>query len=119
MKKISTMNEYIGTFPNDVQRILEKIRHTIRKAATEAVDTISCQIPTFKLNGKYLLYFAAFNNHIGVYPAPTGNEAFKKELSPYIRGKGTVQFPLNKPVPYDLVRKIVIFRMEENQGKKK
>ncbi len=118
-KQFKTIDVYIKTFPKDVQSILEKIRQTIRKAAPEAVETISYQIPTFKLNGKYLVYFAAFKNHIGVYPAPTGNEAFKKELSPYIRGKVTVQFPLDKPVPYDLVKKIVIFRMKENQEKKK
>ena len=113
------MDEYIQAFPGDVQSILEKIRQTIRKTAPEAVETISYQIPTFKLHGKYLVYFAAFKNHIGVYPIPSGTKSFEKELSPYIRGKGTVRFPLNKPVPYDLVNKIVRFRVKENLAKRK
>ena len=76
-------------------------------------------MPTFKLNGKHLVYFAAFKNHIGFYPMPSGIDSFEKELSPYIIGKGTAQFPLNKPVPYDLVKKIVMFRVKENLAKKK
>jgi uncharacterized protein YdhG (YjbR/CyaY superfamily) len=90
----------------------------IREAAPEAVDAISYQIPTFKLNGN-LVHFAAFKNHIGFYPTPSGIEAFKKELSLYKGAKGSVQFPIDKPVPYDLVRKIVLFRVKENQKKKK
>ena len=118
-RRFNTMDEYIQAFPGDVQSILEKIRQTIRKTAPEAVETISYQIPTFKLHGKYLVYFAAFKNHIGVYPIPSGTKSFEKELSPYIRGKGTVRFPLNKPVPYDLVNKIVRFRVKENLAKRK
>ncbi len=106
-KQFRTIDEYIKTFPNDVQSILEKMRQTIKKAAPEAVETISYQMPTFKLNGKNLVHFAAFKNHIGFYPIPSGIEAFKKELSSYKQGKGSVQFPIDKPIPYDLVEKIV------------
>jgi len=113
IKKFKTMDEYIKTFPNDVQSILEKMRQTIRKAAPEAVEAISYQMPTFKLNGKNLVHFAAWKNHIGFYPTPSGTETFKKELSPYKRTKGSVQFPIELPIPYDLVEKIVIFRMKE------
>ncbi len=116
-KQFKTVDQYIKTFPKDVQRILEKMRQIIREAAPEAVEAISYQMPTFKLNGKYLVYFAAWKNHIGFYPIPSGIEAFKKELSPYKVAKGSVQFPIEKPIPYDLVRKIVIFRMKENQEK--
>lgn len=118
-KQFKTMDEYIKTFPEDVQSILEKMRQTIRKAAPEAVESISYQMPTFKLNGKNLVHFAAWKNHIGFYPIPSGIEAFKKELSQYKGAKGSVQFPIDKPVPYDLVRKIVIFRVKENLKKKK
>lgn len=118
-KPFKTIDEYIRTFPKDVQTILEKMRKTIREAAPGAVETISYQMPTFKLNGKGLVYFAAFKNHIGFYPIPSGVEAFEKELSPYKQGKGSVQFPIDQPVPYDLVRRIVTFRVNENLGKVK
>ena len=105
--------EYIASFPSDVQKILEKIRATIRKAAPDAEEAISYQIPTFRLNGN-LVHFAAYKNHIGLYPAPRGNEKFKEELAAYAGGKGTVQFPLDKPIPYDLISRIVRFRVEES-----
>ncbi|MCZ7381790.1 MAG: DUF1801 domain-containing protein [Candidatus Methanoperedens sp.] len=117
--QFKTMDEYIKTFPKDVQSILEKMRQTIRKAAPEAVEVISYQMPTFKLNGKNLVHFAAFKNHIGFYPIPSGIEAFKKELSSYKQGKGSVQFPMDKPIPYDLVKKIVNYRVKENLEKTK
>ena len=117
-KQFKTIDEYIKTFPEDVQRILKKMRKTIRNAAPEAAEAISYQMPAFKLNGA-LVYFAAFKNHIGFYPTSSGIEEFKKELSPYKGGKGSVQFPIKKPIPYDLLKKIVIFRMKENQEKKK
>jgi uncharacterized protein YdhG (YjbR/CyaY superfamily) len=116
-KQFKTISEYVKTFPNDIQSILEKLRQTIRKAAPEAVESISYQMPTFKLNGKALVYFAAFKNHIGFYPIPSGVEAFRKELSPYKAGKGSVQFPIDKPMPYHLVRRMVLFRMKETQEK--
>ena len=107
-----TIDEYIGGFSVEVQLILEKIRQTIRKAAPAAEEGISYQIPTFKLNGKPLLHFAAYKKHIGLYPAPREAEEFKEELAAYEGGKGTVQFPLDTPVPYDLIRRIVKFRMK-------
>ena len=112
-KQFKTIDEYIKTFPRDVQSILEKIRQTIREAAPEAVEAISYQMPTFKLNGKNLVHFAAWKNHIGFYPTPSGIEAFKKELMPYKGAKGSIQFPLEITIPYDLVKKIVIFRMKD------
>jgi len=111
--QFKNMDEYIGDFPEEVQIILEKMRQTIREAAPEAVEAISYQMPTFKLNGRNLVHFAAFKNHIGFYPTPSGIEAFKKELSLYKQGKGSVQFPMDKPIPYDLVKKIVKYRLKE------
>ena len=117
-KQFKTIDEYIKTFPEDVQSLLEKMRQTIRKAAPEAEEVISYQIPTFKLKGN-LVYFAAFKNHIGFYPTSSAIEAFKKELAPYKGAKGSVQFPMRKPIPYDLVKKITIFRRKENLAKKR
>jgi uncharacterized protein YdhG (YjbR/CyaY superfamily) len=113
------IDDYIKTFPPDTQAILERIRQTIKTAAPGAVETISYQMPAFKLNGKGLVYFAAFKNHIGFYPLPSGITNFEKELSKYARSKGTVQFPLDKTIPYDLVTKIVKFRAAENLVNKK
>ena len=109
----TTIDEYIAGFPDDVQQILQKIRSTIHEAAPEAREKISYQMPTFFLNGN-LVHFAAFKEHIGFYPVPTGIEKFKKELSVYKQGKGSVQFPLDQPIPYDLITKIVKFRVKEN-----
>ncbi|MEQ1522240.1 MAG: DUF1801 domain-containing protein [Aestuariivirga sp.] len=117
--KFTTMEAYIAGFPKEVQGILEKIRQAIRKAAPGAVETISYQIPTFKLNGTYLVYFAAWKEHIGFYATPSGNAAFKNELSKYKVAKGSIQFPLDEPIPYDLVAKIAKFRVKETQLKKK
>ena len=118
-KKLTTIDAYIKSFPEDVQAILERLRQTIRKAAPKAVESISYQIPTFKLNGKGLVYFAAFKNHIGFYPIHAGAEGFKQELSGYKQGKGSVQFPLDRPIPYDLVSKITRFRVKETAEKKR
>jgi uncharacterized protein YdhG (YjbR/CyaY superfamily) len=107
------MDEYIARFPPDVQQILEEIRSAIRKAAPDAQETISYQMPTFTLKGN-LVHFAAFKKHIGFYPTPTGIEAFKNELSEFEGGKGSVKFPLDKPIPFDLISKIVQFRVQEN-----
>ena len=118
------IDEYIAGFPQDVQEILEKIRATIRKAAPDAEEAISYQIPTFILKGN-LVHFAAFKKHIGFYPTPTGIEKFKDELSVYEGAKGSVRFPLDKPMPFGLISKIVRFRVKENleraeaKGKKK
>ena len=110
------IDEYIANFPKDVQIILQEIRAVIHQAAPDTEETISYQMPTFKLRGN-LVHFAAFQNHIGFYPVPTGIEAFKEELSVYKGGKGSVQFPLDKPMPLDLIRKIVKFRAAENLKK--
>jgi len=118
------IDEYIAGFPHDVQEILEKIRMAIRKAAPDAGETIKYQMPTFTLKGN-LVHFAAFKKHIGFYPAPTGTEKFQKELSVYQGAKGSVRFPLDKPIPFDLISRIVKFRVKENleraaaKGKKK
>ena len=117
-KKFGSIDEYIKTFPPDVQKILERLRHTIRKAVPEAEEVISYQMPAFKLKGN-LVYFAAFKKHIGFFPTASGVAAFKKELSDYATSPGTVQFPLDKPIPYDLITKIVLFRKKENLARKK
>ncbi len=119
------INEYIAAFPTDIQVILQKIRMTIRKAAPDAQETISYQIPAFTLNGQ-LVYFAAFRNHIGFYPPVTGgDQKFKQAKSVYEGPKGNLKFPLDKPIPYNLIGKMVKLRVKENlahastQGKKK
>lgn len=117
IKKFEPIDEYIETFPEDIQDILKKMRKVIQEAAPEAEETISYGMPTFKLNGN-LVHFAAYKNHIGFYPTPSGIEAFKEEISGYKSSKGAVQFPLDKPIPYDLVEKMVIFRVKENLQKK-
>lgn len=118
MKEFKDINEFIADFPDDIQIILEKIRATIQKAAPDAKEAIKYGMPTFVLNGN-LVHFAAYKNHIGFYPAPTGIDAFIEELAQYRTGKGTIQFPVDKPIPYDLVTKVVKFRVEENLKKLK
>jgi uncharacterized protein YdhG (YjbR/CyaY superfamily) len=110
------IDEYIAGFPEDVQEILEKIRLTIKNAAPDAQETINYGIPTFKLKGN-LVHFAGYKKHIGFYPAPSGIEKFKDELSAYEGAKGSVKFPLNQPMPYDLIDEIVRFRVKENLEK--
>lgn len=114
--KPTNISAYIAGFPKEIQRILEEIRSTIHKAAPDAEETIKYAMPTFTLRGN-LVYFAAFKNHIGFYPAPTGNEEFKKALSKYKTGKGSVQFPLDKPMPFSLITKIVKLRVKTNLEK--
>lgn len=116
--KPRTIDEYIAMFPKDVQKTLETLRQVIKENAHAAEETIDYGIPTFKLKGN-LVHFAAFKNHIGFYPDPSGIEAFREELSFYKQSKGTVQFPLDKEIPFDLVRKIVEFRVKENEARKK
>ena len=111
------IDEYIAGFQNDVQEILQKVGTTIREAAPDAEERISYQIPTFALRGKYLIYFAAYKKHISLYPAPIGNAEFKAELAAYESGKGTAKFPLDKPIPFDLISRIVKFRVQENLGR--
>jgi uncharacterized protein YdhG (YjbR/CyaY superfamily) len=116
--KPRNIDEYIAGFPKDIQRLLEQMRLTIKKAAPAAEETIKYAMPTFTLHGN-LVHFAAFKNHIGFYPVPTGIEAFKKELAAYKGGKGSVQFPIDKPLPLGLVAKIAKFRVIENTKKTK
>jgi uncharacterized protein YdhG (YjbR/CyaY superfamily) len=111
--KPSNIDEYMAGLPENIQKILEELRSTIRKAAPAAEETINYGIPTFTLNGN-LVHFAAFKNHIGFYPAPSGIEAFKKELSVYDGAKGSVQFPVKDKLPLALITKIVKFRVKEN-----
>lgn len=108
-----TIDEYIAGFPTDVQQILQEIRMTIRKAAPDAAEAIKYQIPTFTLKGN-LVHFAAYKKHIGFYPAPSGIEAFREELSGYEISKGAVRFPLDEPIPFDLIDRVVRFRVQEN-----
>ena len=104
------IDEYIAAFPSEVQVILEKIRITIKNAAPGAEESISYKIPTFRLGGRLLIYFAAYRKHICLYPAPIRDPDFKEDLSAYESGQSTVKFPLDKPIPFDLIGKIVKFR---------
>ena len=112
-RTFSNIDEYIAVFPAHVQEILKTLRATIRAAAPEAEERISYQMPTFSLKGN-LVHFAAYKNHIGFYPTSSGIEKFKAELSAYEGGKGSVKFPLDEPLPFDLVSEIVRFRVQEN-----
>lgn len=112
-KKPASVDEYIAGFPEEVQLLLDQVRETIKKAAPIAEELISYQMPAYKMNGM-LVYFAAFSKHIGFYPTASGIEAFKKELSIYKGAKGSVQFPHNKPLPLDLIARIVEYRVKEN-----
>lgn len=114
----TNIDEYIATFPAEIQKILQEIRAVIRETAPQATEKISYQMPTFYLNGN-LVHFAAYKSHIGFYPVPSGIEAFKTELSAFKGAKGSVQFPLNQPMPLDLIRRIVLFRVQENLAKGK
>src|SRR5688572_6759638 len=109
-----SIDEYIGTFPETVQNIMEQLRATIKRAAPEAGEKISYNMPTFTLHGTYLVYFAGWKNHIAFYGAPRGNPEFKEDLSAYESGAGTLQFPYDQPMPLDLFTKIVKFRVSEN-----
>jgi uncharacterized protein YdhG (YjbR/CyaY superfamily) len=115
--KPTTVDEYISQYPQDVQQILTKIRALIKESAPGVQEKISYQMPAFDLNGT-LVWFGAHTNHIGLYPNPSGIEAFKKELASYKQSKGAVQFPLDQPIPYELIRKIVKFRAAANLKKK-
>jgi uncharacterized protein YdhG (YjbR/CyaY superfamily) len=117
-RQYSSIDDYISTFSGGVRDILEKLRQTIRQAAPEAQEAISYQMPTFKLHGN-LVHFAAFKHHIGLYPTPSAVEEFGSELAPYVVAKGSIRFPLDEPIPYDLVRKIVEYRVKETVQKQK
>lgn len=116
---MNEVDKYISTFPNDVQEILIKIRTLIKKNAVVATESISYGMPAYKTNGKPLVYFAAFKNHIGLYATPSGHNEFQDELSKYKQGKGSVQFSIDQPIPYNLIERIVKFRLIENNEKTK
>ena len=118
MNKSSNFDEYIAIFPNEVQRLLQQMRLIIKETAPEATEVISYGMPAFKLNG-VLVWFAAYSKHIGFYPHSSGIEAFKKEISTYKSSKGAIQFPLDKPLPTELISEIVRFRLNENFQKEK
>ena len=113
---IKTIDEFISQYPPEVQTILQKIRALIQKSAPGAEEAMAYGIPTFKLNSKNLVHFSAFKEHIGFYPTPSGITKFKKELSAYEGAKGSVKFPLTKPIPYALIGKITQFRVKEVMG---
>ncbi len=118
--KIASIDEYIAGFPEQTQRGLKQIRSIVRKNVPAAEEGISYGIPTFNINGSYLVYFAGYKKHISIYPVPSGNKEFEKDFAPYnTSGKGTIQFPLDKPIPVSLVTKIVKFRLKENEAKTK
>ena len=116
--KNETIDAYISSYDEVVQPILKELRRVIKEEAPDATEKISYQMPTFYLNGN-LVHFAVQKNHIGFYPAPSGVAAFKEELTDYKTSKGAIQFPLTKPIPYELVRRIVRFRVEEARQNKK
>jgi uncharacterized protein YdhG (YjbR/CyaY superfamily) len=117
-EQAKNIDDYIAAFPGDVQELLQIIRTTIQQAAPDATEAIAYAIPTFKLNGN-LVHFGGYKSHIGFYPAPMGIEAFKEETAQYETGKGTLQFPIDKPLPLDLITRIVKFRVEKNLEKAK
>ena len=109
---MTNIPEYIATFPSEAQEIMRKIHELILLAAPDCTEQISYGMPAYKLNGKPLVYFAGYKKHIGFYATPNGHEAFKDELSRYKQGKGSVQFPLNEAIPYELIKQIIIFRRD-------
>lgn len=116
--KTDSIEAYIAGFPKHTQEILEQIRSTIKSVAPDASEAIKYAIPTFILNGN-LVHFAGYKNHIGLYPAPSGMEQFEEEIAMYKTGKGTLQFPIDQPMPLDLIARIVKFRVQENEAKAK
>lgn len=115
----ATVDDYIKSFPENIQILLNQVRKTIKENAPEAEESIAYQMPAYKANGRPLVYFAGFKNHIGFYATPIGHAQFAKELSKYKQGKGSVQFPLNEPMPLSLISRIVKFRVEENFSRSK
>lgn len=112
-----TVDEYIAGFPDQTRAVLQQMRAVITAAAPDATETMSYAIPTFDLNGRHLVHFAGYEGHVGFYPAPSGIAAFKDELTPFKTAKGSVQFPLDRPLPEDLIRRMVAFRVEEEAGR--
>lgn len=117
MKPVASIDEYIGRYPAEVQEILQKVRQAIRETAPEAEEAMQYGIPTFKLHGS-LVHFGMFKEHLGFYPTPSGISGFKDELKPYKHAKGSVRFPLDEPIPYELIKRITAFRVKEQTGEK-
>ena len=115
--KINSIDEYMDTFPEEVQTILKQVRKTIKAAAPKAEEKISYGIPTFTLNGKYLIYFAGWKHHISIYPVPVGDDTFNQEIAQYVAGKGTLKFPIDKPLPLKLITKIVKLKLAESSNR--
>lgn len=113
---MDTVESYIALFPKEVQELLQQVRHIIQQNAPEAIESIAYKMPAYKYNGKPLVYFAGYKNHIGFYATPTGHTKFAAALSKYKQGKGSVQFPLNEAIPYDLIAQIVLFKVAENKN---
>lgn len=116
MNKATTVDEYIKSFPTETRDVLQKIRQVIKTAAPEATESIAYAMPAYKQNGKPVVYFAGHQNHIGFYATPSGHSQFAAELSKYKQGKGSVQFPLDQPIPYDLIKRITEFRVQNTEG---
>ena len=114
---VNSIDAYIAQFPEETQERLNGLRALINATAPDAIETISYAMPTFDLNGKHLVHFAGYERHVGLYPTPSGVDAFKDELAAYKNAKGSVQFPLNQPMPMDLIRQIVAYRVEESMRK--
>lgn len=119
IRKHTTVDEYISTFDKETQTTLQQVRQTIQKAAPDATETIGYGMPNYKLGGKNLVYFAGYKSHIGFYATPSGHSAFVDELSKYKQGKGSVQFPINEPMPLSLITRIVKYRVKEELAKAK
>jgi len=117
-EKFATVDDYIRSFPEDVQATLEEVRQTIRAVVPTADETISYDIPTFRLDGKYLIYFAGWKQHLSVYPVPSGDEAFERAIAPYRAGKGTLKFPFDRPIPYGLIKRVVAMQVKQRRGRR-
>ena len=118
-KKITSIDDYISMFPDETQLLLNKFRSIILKKAPDAIESISYGMPGYKTHGRPLVYFAGYKNHIGLYATPSGNAEFSEELSKFKSGKGSVQFPIDQPIPFDLIERIIEFRVNENELKAK
>lgn len=110
--KFASVDEYIGSFPADVQAVLEQIRQRIRGALPAAQETIRYDIPTFQINGRNVVHFAGWKQHVSVYPVPAGDLALQQQIEPYLAGKGTLKFPLDQPIPYDLIERVAALLAE-------
>jgi uncharacterized protein YdhG (YjbR/CyaY superfamily) len=115
--KFTTVDEYIASFPPDVQRTLQAVRGAMRKASPDTEEAISYGIPTFKLDGRYLIYFAGWKHHVSIYPIPEGDDALQRELEPYKAAKGTLRFPLDRPMPLDLIERLTAAAYRARRGR--